>query len=171
MKKVNSNKIGGWLVFFLVVFVLMTVATAFHIVSFIIDGFFTEQIGNYIGLDVYPPVPNTAFTSLLIFLSSALLVLLVMTITGILRRKRWAKNLSVFSAWFGAFTSLILGVVGITMIPNWVEYYALILQEEFVYSSYYLGIAKGILTSVIWAVIITCYFLRSKRVSETLVNS
>lgn len=178
MKKEESLQgIGGWLIVVLIIFIFSAISKFFDIVGFILRPLIIKSLGNLplFGEVIEKIELSMSVQIITVILSAASLVLLIFTIHSLIKKKEKAKKLSIITLWVLFAISLFGSIVSIILIPSTIEalkeigVYTGDVLEQTILSSYISKIA-GIVFNLAWTIIWTLYFIKSKRVRNTLIE-
>jgi len=166
--------IKGWLLFFVIIFILTLVVIAFQILQISIFTAYTDLVGSSVTqLNILiVPQPPLFLKIIHLFFLGILFILLLLTIIEIFRKKELGKKLVLASVWFGFLTAIYEKIIYFSLIPAYQEFmkslYGAGVSSEFIKISIQIHLAVSLISSLVWAFIVSLYFLRSKRVKNTL---
>ena len=167
--------IGGWLLFFLIIFIIARVAAPIQILRILLAPSYINFMNTLIPSIDLSTISQPGFLLKIIhttFLTIAF-VFLLLAIIAIFKKKSKSKKLAIISTWVLFATSLIEKLITFKLIPSVEKFYdslgAGISLQSFRYVSY-TQIILSLILSIAWAIIVTLYFIKSKRVKNTLVK-
>lgn len=187
MEKEKNKKmisIEGWLLFILIIFIIKAILNSIGLIaSFTLKPFalnLLEEIGK--SNPIYQQIIQQTYSLNNIYialistgLTAILTIFLWLTIYKIIKRKEKAKRIAIIALWIGFMNQLFEKIIQIIYMPSTIN----IINNLKIYSNEVLQITKmysytkiifAIIISLTWAIIWTLYFLKSKRVKNTLIN-
>lgn len=174
-KKIESEKIGGWLLFFFIIFIL-AVAGAFYsaIAQLLGPVFFSLIYGQFSGM------PTPPFAPLVLRIIAALLfliegVFLLLAVIAIAKKQKKAKSLSITGTWMCFASTVYMIILGIILLPQTIAYsqelYADSIASVLVGKAWFFVTSTfSFIFSLAWAIVVMLYFKKSVRVKKTLVK-
>ena len=168
----KAEPLGGWLLFFFIIFILGAAFALMGIFQTILYPFLADNFfGSIYGKETMPML-STSWIVIQVLLLSALLVLYIFIIVGIGKKKAWAKKLAIWTAWTAFVIVIVQQIMGYFAIPKTLEFYSNIgleAMQQVAYQMYFFSLIFTPILSLAWAIIVTLYFVRSERVKKTLV--
>ena len=160
MAKKNMKGIGGWLLFFLVVFFLSASRAFLNMLKVPLYNFFVT----YFGLDM--PGIARAYQIVLIVTSCILFFGYLMSAIAILKKMKVGKSGAIATTWAGFGFAIILGIMSFFNLNTATVVYA----ETVRIATIFFWLETGFiwLFHLAWAILVTVYFTKSERVKNTL---
>jgi hypothetical protein len=163
--------INGWLLFFVIIFALAALKAIFGVFNSLIFSSFEAVFGE--------AIPKSGLNYLTATLSGIVFLLYLITMIGILVWKKYAKNLAVITVWFSFATSLVASIVSYFTFPAYMTKITQLTNMTASDSNAMASIAKinvyfSIIGTIVFgigfALAVTLYFTKSRRVKNTLIK-
>jgi len=173
-KEVVENKklesVGGWLLFFLIIFILGALGNLSSSVQYLTPPKAAEIYASQMNIsNLIQPALYLKIIQMGISLISA--ALLAITSVFIFTKKKNSIKLAIISAWCGVIASIINWTILYTAIPP----FSVLEDSQKLFvglykSSLSMQLALILIFGIAWAIIVTLYFIKSIRVKNTLVR-
>jgi hypothetical protein len=163
--------INGWLLFFVIVFALAALKAIFAIFNSLLKSSFEAVF--------VQAMPKTGLNYLNASLSGVVFLLYLVTIMGILFWKKYSKNLAIITVWFSFAAALVSRITSLFTLPNYMAKVGQSINmtasnSDFLASmtkiNIYFSTVFTIVFGIGFALAVTLYFTKSRRVENTLIK-
>jgi len=167
--------IGGWLLFFLIIFIVAVIGAPIQILRILLAPSYINFMNTITSSIDLSTIPQPSFLLKIIhttFLTIAFIFLLL-AIIAIFKKKSKSKKLAIISTWILFVASLIENLITLKLLPSTQKFYDSLgagISLEYLRSASYILIVLSLLSGIAWAIIVTLYFIKSKRVKNTLIK-
>lgn len=164
MENKKPEKIAGWLLFFTIIF---GVSTAKYLMSAVYMAVYPVFINN---LDLPIPQLNPTVMIYSAIVSVILFIIYLITFINLLGKKALAKKLAITSVWLGFVSSIVSLSLSFAYLDQTLNSANLAQNLDVTKAVFIVQAAFSLLLGLAWAILVTIYFIKSKRVKNTLKN-
>lgn len=165
MKENRNMPLGGWLMFFFVIFIIGMASAFIGLIQVLFGPLILNLLSSVLG-----DLPRLGILSMLVLSLTHLItgIFYLFAIIFIAKKRRTGKSFAILATWIGLVSAVIQYIISYLYIPTLVS--SLKNAGQFNSSVYLTEIIIYSILGLVWAIIVTAYFLSSRRVKKTLDN-